>query len=146
MTGVAGAGAATPSQRESAGPPSSEGETGGGGEHPPPPTQESQSTGIRIDDVQLNFVTREGSDLRPVIFVKWTNLTQQPVTGIFGTVRIFDQDGKQIAEVPRETIYRGPAIRPDESHEDDRDRDGIVIRIRLPGTPSSAHVIVERVE
>lgn len=150
MSGVAGMGSSAPSQGSSAGPTSPEGENGGGGggggSQPPSPAQVAQAEGIRIDEVQLDFAKRDGPDLRPVVLVKWTNLTKEPVVRLFGTIQVFDREGKLLAEIPRETIYHGRAVNPGEEHQDERTRDGIVIQRRLSGIPASAMVKVERVE
>lgn len=124
------------------------------GSQPPPPVEDNKdqdqkqpsAEGIRIDEVKVDFAKRNGPDLRPVVLVKWTNLTKKPVARLFGTVQILDQDGKLLAEIPRETIYHGPPVSPGEEHQDDRERDGIVIQRKLSGTPTSAKVKVERVE
>ena len=119
---------------------------------PPPPTNQDQPQqapsieGIQIEEVKVDFAKRDGQTLKPIILVKWLNLTKEPVKKLSGTVQIFDRDGKLLAEIPRETIYSGSPIGPGEGHQDTLQQGGIVIQQKLTAPPTSAKVKVERVE
>lgn len=122
-------------------------------DRPPPqnqnqdkPQQAPSIEGVQIEEVKIDFSKRDGQNLKPIVLVKWLNLTKNPVKKLSGSVQIFDRNGKLLTEIPREVIYSGSPVNPGESHQDTLQAGGIVIQQKLSAPPTSAKVNVERVE
>lgn len=159
ILGIGALASSVASVGSSASGPSATGSSGQGNTPPaidaqkPPPQEPDQSQqaapsaeGIHIEEVKVNFAKRGESVARPVVLVKWLNLTKHPVKRLTGTVKLFDKDGKLLVEIPREQIYFGGPISPGEGHTDTIEQGGVVVRHRLTKPPATAQVEVERVE
>lgn len=141
-----GSGTGTTTQRPTTPPPTNQ-------DQPPPqnqnqdkPQQAPSIEGIQIEEVKIDFTKRDGQTLKPIVLVKWLNLTKNPVKKLSGTVQVFDRSGKLLTEIPREVIYSGPPVNPGEGHQDTLQAGGIDIQQKLSAPPTSAKVNVERVE
>lgn len=112
----------------------------------PPPQESRAEQGIEILDVRIGYDKRGGSLLKPIVLVKWRNATNQPVSRIYGRVRVLDADGKLMVEKLREPIYEGAPIEPGEIHEDTVGSGGILLEKLPMGRPTTAKVNVEKVQ
>ncbi|MBC8064086.1 MAG: FHA domain-containing protein [Chlorobia bacterium] len=122
-------------------------------QNPPPQKPDDQpqqaapsAEGIHIEDVKVDFVKRGESVARPIVLVRWLNLTKGQVKRLSGTVKLFDKEGKLIIEIPREQIYSGEPVSPGQGHADTLERGGILVRQTLAKPPATAQIKIEKVE
>lgn len=120
-------------------------------QQPPPQDQNQQqqapsAEGIHIEEVKVDFARRGGTEAKPVVLIKWMNLTKKTVERLSGTVYLYDKAGKLIVEIPREQLYSGSLVNPGEGHQDTLEEGGVVILRELGEPPVSAKVKVERIE
>lgn len=141
-----GSGPGTNTQRPTPPPPANQDQPSPQNQNQDQPQQAPSIEGIQVEEVKIDFAKRDGQNLKPIVLVKWLNLTKSPVKKLSGTVQIFDRNGKLLAEIPREKIYSGSPIGPGEGHQDTLQQGGIVIQQKLTAPPTSAKVKVERVE